>query len=202
MSTLSARPVLADVVWSASGTQLWLKRLFLVVAGVAALWISAKTQIASEPVPVTLQVLVVSVIGAAYGPRMAAATLGAYQLAGAAGQPVFAGTPQKGIGLAYMMGPTGGYLLGFWLQATLIGALAARGWDRSMGRMALAMVLGLIALYVPGVIWLSAGFGMAFGWENWWAYGVWPFIWIDALKLVVAVIAFPVIWRLVGDARA
>ena len=202
MSTLSARPVLADVVWSASGTQLWLKRLFLVVAGVAALWISAKTQIASEPVPVTLQVLVVSVIGAAYGPRMAAATLGAYLLAGAAGQPVFAGTPQKGIGLAYMMGPTGGYLLGFWLQATLIGALAARGWDRSMGRMALAMVLGLVALYVPGVIWLSAGFGMAFGWENWWTYGVLPFIWIDALKLVVAVIAFPVIWRLVGDARA
>jgi biotin transport system substrate-specific component len=152
-------------------------------------------------VPITLQVLVVSVIGAAYGPRLAAATVAAYLALGLQGMPVFAGTPEKGIGLAYMMGPTGGYLLGFWLQATVIGVLARAGWDRSVLWMSLAMIVGLFALYVPGVIWLSAGFGMGFGWENWYAYGVKTFIWVDALKLIVAIVAFPAIWRLVGNAR-
>jgi biotin transport system substrate-specific component len=100
-----------------------------------------------------------------------------------------------------MMGPTGGYLLGFWLQAVVIGMLARAGWDRSVPMMALAMVAGLLALYIPGVIWLSATWGAALGWENWYAYGVKTFLWVDALKLVVAVIAFPAIWKLVGEAR-
>ena len=73
------------------------------------------------------------------------------------------------------------------------------------------MAIGLLAIYVPGVIWLCAPFAAitslvgvefaGYGWENWYAYGVKTFIWVDALKLVVAVIAFPVIWKLVGDAR-
>ena len=77
--------------------------------------------------------------------------------------------------------------------------------------MAGAMAVGILCVYVPGVVWLSAGFGllggggegafMGYGWENWYAYGVKTFIWVDALKLVVAVIAFPVIWKMVGDAR-
>lgn len=202
MSTMTARPVLSEVFWNATSSDVWLKRLVLLVAGVVALWISARTQIGTVPVPITLQVLVVSVIGASYGPRLAAATLGAYLLLGAQGLPVFAGTPEKGIGLAYMAGPTGGYLIGFWLQAVVIGMLARAGWDRSVPMMAAAMAIGLVALYVPGVIWLSAAWGAALGWENWYAYGVKTFIWVDALKLVVAVIAFPLIWRLVGDARA
>ena len=202
MSTLTARPVLSEGLWSATDSNIWLKRLVLLVAGVAALWISARMQIATVPVPVTLQVLVVSVIGASYGPRLAGATLGAYLLIGAQGFPVFAGTPEKGIGLAYMAGPTGGYLIGFWLQAVVIGMLARAGWDRSVPTMAAAMAIGLLALYIPGVIWLSATWGAALGWENWYAYGVKTFIWVDALKLVVAVIAFPAIWKLVGNARA
>ena len=201
MATLTARPVLSDLVWSTEGSQPWLKRLVLLVAGVIALWVSARVQIATVPVPVTLQVLVVSVIGASYGPRLAGATLAAYLAMGAWGMPVFAGTPEKGIGLAYMAGPTGGYLLGFWLQAVVIGMLARAGWDRSVPMMALAMVAGLAALYVPGVVWLSATWGAALGWENWYAYGVKTFLWVDALKLVVAVIAFPAVWKLVGEAR-
>lgn len=201
MTTLTARPVLSDILWSSTGSALWLKRIALLVAGVIALWVSAKVQIATVPVPVTLQVLVVSVIGAAYGPRLAAATLAAYLAMGAYGYPVFAGTPEKGIGLAYMMGPTGGYLLGFWLQAVVIGMLARAGWDRSVLTMSAAMAIGLLALYVPGVIWLSASWGAALGWENWYTYGVKTFIWVDALKLVVAALAFPAIWKLVGDAR-
>jgi len=201
MSTLTARPVLSDVFWSTTGSAVWMKRLVLLVAGVVALWVSAKIQIATVPVPVTLQMLVIMTIGAAYGPYLAASTVGAYLMLGAQGLPVFAGTPEKGIGLAYMMGPTGGYLIGFLIAAYAVGLLARAGWDRSWLTMAAAMGVGLICVYVPGVVWLSASWGAALGWENWYAWGVKTFIWVDALKLVVAIIAFPVIWKLVGDAR-
>lgn len=199
MSTLAARPVLSDLVWSAEGSQIWLKRFALLVAGVAALTVSAKVQITTVPVPVTLQMLVVMVIGAAYGPRLAGATLASYLALGFQGVPVFAGAVA---GPAYFAGPTGGYLLGFLLAAIAVGALARAGWDRSPLSMAAAMAVGILCVYVPGVVWLSASWGAALGWENWYAYGVKTFIWVDALKLVVAVIAFPALWRLVGDARA
>lgn len=198
MATLTARPVLMDVLWQQEGAGLWLKRLALLVAGVAALTVSAKVQIATVPVPVTLQMLVVMVIGAAYGPRLAGATLMSYLALGFQGLPVFAGAAA---GPAYFAGPTGGYLIGFALAAVLVGWLAREGWDRRPVSMALAMAAGILAVYIPGVVWLSAGWGAALGWENWYAYGVKTFIWVDALKLVVAVIAFPAIWRLVGDAR-
>lgn len=201
MATLTARPVLSEVFWSTDRNTVWLKRLVLLVAGVAALWVSAKVQIATVPVPVTLQMLVIMTIGAAYGPYLAASTVGAYLLLGAQGLPVFAGTPEKGIGLAYMMGPTGGYLIGFLIAAYAVGLLARAGWDRNWLTMAAAMAVGILCVYVPGVVWLSASWGAALGWENWYAWGVKTFIWVDALKLVVAVIAFPVIWKLVGNAR-
>ncbi len=211
MATLTARPVLSDVLWSTTGSAVWMKRLVLLVAGVVALWVSAKVQVATVPVPVTLQMLVIMVIGAAYGPYLAAATVASYIALGLQGLPVFAGTPEKGIGLAYALGPTGGYILGFLIAAYAVGLLARAGWDRNWLSMAAAMTVGILCVYVPGVIWLSAGFGllgggaegafMGYGWENWYAYGVKTFIWVDALKLVAAVIAFPVIWKLVGDAR-
>lgn len=210
MSTATHRATLSEALWQADN--LWIKRAILFVAGIAALWISAKIQIATIPVPVTLQMLVVMVIGAGYGSRLGLATLLGYLALGAAGYPVFAGTPEKGIGWLYMLGPTGGYLLGFALAAWVVGLLAERGWDRSPISMAGAMAVGILAVYVPGVMWLSSGFHlflgplfegafMGYGWENWYAYGVKTFIWVDALKLVLAVMLFPAIWKLVGDAR-
>ena len=207
-STLSNK-VLGDALLPSEGTALWIKRAVMIVAGVAALWLSAKMKIALEPVPVTLQVLVVMSIGMAYGFRMGVATLVAYLALGAAGEPVFAGTPEKGVGLAYMLGATGGYLVGFVGAAGVVGWLAERGWDRSILTTALAMVIGLVVLYVPGVLWLAYGFPLlpafaefnGFGIAKGIEYGVFPFLWIDAIKLAVAVIAFPAIWRLVGDAR-
>ncbi|MEL6958503.1 MAG: biotin transporter BioY [Pseudomonadota bacterium] len=217
MSTASTNMVLSDRLWTAEGSALWIKRLVLLVAGVAALAISAKIQITTVPVPVTLQMLVVMVIGAAYGPKLGAATVASYVALGLQGVPVFAGAVA---GPAYVLGATGGYLLGFVLAAYVVGTLASAGWDRSPLRMALAMAAGIVCVYVPGVIWLSAGAALlgtagtamvsgfvggdafaGYGWANWYAYGVKTFIWVDALKLVVAVIAFPAIWKLVGDAR-
>ena len=211
MAVLDRHAVLSEALWPAGPQAIWLKRLVLFVAGIAALWISAKVQVATQPVPVTLQVLVVMVIGAGFGARLGLATLLGYLAMGAAGQPVFAGTPEKGIGWLYMLGPTGGYLLGFAIAAYVVGSLAQRGWDRSPLSMALAMAIGLACVYVPGVAWLSSGFSLigapfadaflGYGWQNWYAYGVKTFLWVDALKLVVAVLLFPAIWGLVGKAR-
>ena len=215
MSTASTNMVLSDRLWDVQGISLWMKRAVLLVAGIAALAISAKIQITTVPVPVTLQMLVVMVIGAAYGPKLGAATVASYIALGIQGLPVFAGAIA---GPAYVFGATGGYLLGFVIAAFVVGALAKAGWDRTPVRMAAAMAVGIVCVYVPGVIWLSAGFGMfggalrvlasglaepfaGYGWSNWYAYGVKTFIWVDAIKLVVAVIAFPAIWKLVGDAR-
>ena len=104
--------------------------MLLALVGTLALTVSAKTQIPFWPVPMTMQTFVVLVIGMAYGARLGVATIALYLLEGALGLPVFAGTPEKGVGLAYMMGPTGGYLLGFVAGAWLCGWLAERGFDR------------------------------------------------------------------------
>src|SRR5690349_16484491 len=93
----------------------------IVVGGSLVLWASAKLQVPFYPVPMTFQSLVVLAIGMAFGWRIGAATVALYLIEGAAGLPVFAGTPERGIGLAYMVGPTGGYLLGYLLAATLVG---------------------------------------------------------------------------------
>lgn len=204
--------VLTEAFGPYEGTARTMKQVALFVVGIAALWVSAKTQIATLPVPITLQMLVIMSIGAAYGPRLGLATVAGYVALGVQGLPVFAGTPEKGIGLAYIFGPTGGYILGFMIAAYVVGMLAKAGWDRNPATMAGAMAIGIVCVYVPGVIWLCSGFNllaglggqeafMGYGWANWYTYGVQTFIWVDALKLVVAVVAFPLIWRLVGNAR-
>lgn len=138
----------------------------------------------------TMQVLVVMLIGAAYGWRLGGATVLLYMAQGAAGLPVFAGTPEKGLGLAYMAGPTGGYLLGFVLAATLVGWLAERGWDRSALTTFVAMVGGVLAVYVPGVLWLSSLIGM----DKALTFGVYPFVYADLLKIVLGTAILPAAW--------
>jgi biotin transport system substrate-specific component len=101
------------------------------VAGSILLAISAKISIPFYPVPLTMQTFMVIGLGLALGPRLGMAAVALYLAQGAAGLPVFAGTPEKGIGLAYMMGPTGGYLLGYLIAAFVAGHLAERGMDRS-----------------------------------------------------------------------
>ena len=109
---------------------------------------------------------------------------------------MFAGTPEKGIGLAYMMGGTGGYLLGFLLAAMLCGYLAQRGWDRKPSTTAAAMLLGNVVIYLPGLIWLGA----LFGWDKpilqW---GLTPFILGDITKLALACLTMPFLWKLIDE---
>ena len=171
------------------------RNLILAIVGSLALWVSAKISIPFWPVPLTMQTLVVLVIGMAFGARLGAATVLLYLAEGAVGLPVFSGTPEKGLGLAYMMSTTGGYLVGFVLAAGAVGFLAERGWDRSPLKTALAMVLGNVLIYVTGLLWL----GTIVGWDKpVLAWGLTPFLAGDAVKIAAAAVLMPLVWRLVS----
>jgi len=120
---------LSATLWPAEGAQRALRYAVLAIAGTILLTVSAKVQVPFWPVPMTMQPFAVLVIAMAYGSRLGAATVLLYLAEGAAGLPVFAGTPEKGIGLAYLVGPTAGiaviYLFGVAWLATLIGFEAA-----------------------------------------------------------------------------
>ena len=160
------------------------KSVLMVIAGSLLLTLSAKVQVPFFPVPMTMQVLVVLLIGAAYGPKLAGATLAAYILQGAAGLPVFAGTPEKGLGLAYMFGPTGGYLAGFFVAAIAVGWMAERGWNTGPLRTAVSGLVGMAAIYALGLAWL----GTVVGWDKpVLSFGLWPFLPGEVLKLALMV---------------
>jgi len=182
---------LIGALWPEGSLVKPLRLAILALAGTALLTLSAKVQVPFWPVPLTMQTFAVLAIGMAYGWRLGGATLLLYMAEGAAGLPVFAGTPEKGIGLAYMMGGTGGYLLGFVAAAMLTGWLAERGWDRKATTTALAMLLGNIVIYVPGVLWLGA----LFGWDKpILAWGLTPFLAGDLVKLLLATAVMPMAW--------
>lgn len=123
-----------------------------ILVGVALITLCAKLRVPSWPVPMTLHTLAVMAIAVALGPRLAAATFFAYLAAGAAGLPVFSGTPERGIGLAYMVGPTGGYLLGYLAASWVTGTLAE---GRGLIGKTLAMLAGLGVTYAIGLPWLG-----------------------------------------------
>lgn len=199
MTTLAYRPVLADTFWKTSETGIWIKRLALVVAGVLALTIAAKLKVPMWPVPITMGTFAVLAIGTAYGPAIGLSTILAYLAVGAFGFDVFANSSAESNGLAYMTGTTGGYLVGFVLAATALGWFARKGWDRDIRWMAIALLIGNAIIYVPGLLWL----GHVLGWDKpILAWGLWPFLIGDGLKLVLAALVIPSLWKMVGDARA
>ncbi|MCB1499513.1 MAG: biotin transporter BioY [Bauldia sp.] len=169
-----------------------LRNLILAVGGSLALWISAKVQVPFYPVPMTMQTFMVLVIAMAFGWRLGAATVLLYLAEGAAGLPVFAGTPERGIGIAYMMGPTGGYLAGFLAAAALAGWLGERGWDRNAVTTLLAMVIGTAVIFLFGALWLGA----VIGWDKpVLELGVTPFLPGAAFKIALAAAVLPLVWR-------
>ncbi len=190
-SSNSANTTLAQTVWPGSNTLL--RGVVFAVLGSLLLTLAAKIKIPLEPVPVTMQVFAVLALGLALGARTAVASVVLYLAQGAAGLPVFTGTPEKGLGLAYMVGPTGGYLLGFFLAAAAVGWLADRGFSRSIVKAALASLVGIALIYVPGVLWLCALFGFK---ESIVLAGVWPFIVPDLMKAALAALLIPATWRL------
>ena len=166
----------------------------LVVFGSLLLAVSAQFKIPLYPVPVTGQTLVVLLIGMTYGPRLGGITIAAYLFEGALGLPVFAG---GAAGAAVLMGPTAGYLFGFLLAAIAMGYLAEGGMGRTVVSTIAAMVIGNCVIYLCGALWLAnfIGFGKAI------VMGVLPFLYGDALKLVVAAGLMPWAWRAVKSKK-
>ncbi len=198
MATAQNDAVLQEAVWTATGSALWIKRLVLVIAGIAVLAIAAKIKVPMWPVPITMGTFAVLTIGAAYGARLGLATILGYMLVGAFGFDVFASSSAEKFGLEYMMGGTGGYLVGYVLATFALGYLARLGWDRTTPKMALAMLIGNALIYIPGLLWL----GVLYGWDKpileW---GLTPFLIGDAIKLALAALLLPAVWKLVGKAR-
>ncbi len=189
-------PTLGSLLWVGSDST---RNTVLIALGTILLAVSAKIQIPFYPVPMTMQTFVVLAFSMACGWKLGGLTVISYLTLGAVGLPVFAGTPEKGIGLAYMLGPTGGYLLGFVLAAVCVGYLAERGWDRKWHTTLAAMLAGNIVIYVPGLIWL----GSLVGWDKpVLAWGLTPFLLGDLAKIVLAMIALPVAWKAVNRKKS
>jgi biotin transport system substrate-specific component len=181
------RATLVDVLLPRSRS--WLFDAALVIAFSAFVALTAKVQIPLWPVPLTLQTLGVLFTGAVLGSGRGAPALLLYLAEGAVGLPVFAG----GAGLAYMLGPTGGYLISYPIAAGLVGLLAERGWDRKPAWTALAMVFGNLVIYAFGVAWLAVflgNLGTAL------MSGMLIFIIGDLIKIALATLALPGGWAL------
>lgn len=198
MATTMTDKVLVETFGSDDGLGLALKQALLVVAGIALLTLAAKIRVPMWPVPVTMQTFAVLTIGAAFGMRLGLVTLIGYLALGAAGFTVFTG---EAAGLAYMAGPTGGYLVGFAVAAGVMGWLARRGWDRSVGRMVAALLIGNAVIYAFGLPWMAWLFLADQGAAWVFQFGMGNFLLGDALKLALAALILPAAWRMVGRAR-
>jgi len=169
----------------------------VVLAGSALIALAAQLRIdlPFSPVPVTGQTFAVLVVGAALGTRLGAAAVVAYLLEGLAGLPVFAGGTSawspSSAGVPVIAGPTAGYLVGFVAAAAVVGALAERGFDRTVVTTIVAMVLGDLVIYVFGVPWLARFVGA----DRAIPLGLQPFIVGDAFKIALAAAALPLAWR-------
>ncbi|MFO6463648.1 biotin transporter BioY [Jannaschia sp. KMU-145] len=163
------------------------RKAALVAAGTVLIALAAQVSIPFFPVPLTLQGLAILTIGLTLGARLGAVTVLAYLAEGAMGLPVFA---NGGAGLAYLAGPTGGFLLGFVAMAYIAGLAAGRGLVVMIG----ASLLAAAAIYLPGVAWpyaVASAAGIEAGWASTSAAALWsgwvaPFLLGDAVKAVLA----------------
>lgn len=174
--------------------------LATVVLGTLLITICAKINVPVWPVPVTMQGFAIAALAAAFGMRIGVATVGLYLLEGAFGLPVFA----TGGGLAYLVGPTGGFLLGFLALAAIVGFAADRGASGKPLALFSAMVVGDAVMFVLGFAWLAVMAGQA-GWIDQanvlgsaFAKAVQPFIVWDVLKMALAALTVTGAWKMIA----
>lgn len=163
----------------------------LVIGGslLIALCARVKVLLPFSPVPVTAQTFAVLMIGALLGAKRGGLAALAYIVEGASGLPVFA----LGGGFAVLLGPTGGYLIGFIPASYVTGFLAQKGWDRRIGTTILAMIFGNIVIYTIGLLWLSRLMGIS---KSVLSVGLYPFIAGDLVKIALAAAILPAGWKL------
>ena len=192
MTVASATTPLAMLAMPEKGASRLDMQAMLVVGGTLLLTLSAKTKVVLGPVDLSLQTLAVLMIAATFGFRLGLATLLLYMAEGAAGFPVFQGTPEKGLGIAYMLGSTGGYLAGFVAMAAIVGWAVDRGFDRNPFKLFGAMLVAEAVMMAMGFAWLATLIGA----DKAWTFGVAPFIVADLIKVALASALVPAIWSL------
>ncbi len=171
----------------------------LAVGGVAFLALMAQIAlpIPGSPVPVTGQTLGALLIGASYGRALGASTFALYLVFGIAGAPIFS---QQGHGIAKLIGPTGGYLIGMFLATIALSFLSSKKWDKKIHTAVIAMLIGQLLIFIPGLIWLQQSTGRDWTWTI--NAGLTPFIVGEIIKLGIAATTLPVLWRVVDKRRS
>jgi len=165
------------------------KSFFLAVVGTILLAISAKVKIPFWPVPMTMQTFVVLLIGIIYGWKLGLFTVSLYLLEGISGLPVFAGTPEKGIGLVYFTGPTMGYLMGFLVAVLFTGLF---NFNNNIFKNFFKLLFSVSFIYIFGLIWL----GYIIGWDKpIYEFGAQPFLLAELFKIALLSILIPKILK-------
>ena len=160
-----------------------IKYLFIALIGSIILAISSKIKIPFYPVPMTMQTLVVLMIGICFGWKLGVATVSLYLFEGIIGLPVFSGTPEKGVGLIYFTGPTMGYLLGFLAAAYFSGKFV---YDSNIAKNFLKLFFATSCIYILGMAWL----GSLMGWDKpIFQLGAQPFLLAELFKILIATFA-------------
>jgi len=160
-----------------------LKYIFIALIGSIILAISSKVKIPFYPVPMTMQTLVVLMIGIGFGWKLGVATIALYLFEGIIGLPVFSGTPEKGIGLVYFTGPTMGYLIGFLAAAYYSGKFV---YNKNIVMNFLKLFFATSLIYIFGMIWL----GGLIGWDKpIFELGAQPFLLAELFKILIATLA-------------
>ena len=180
---MKSNSILIMQVLPTSGIASYVKNIILILFGSLLLAISSKVQVPFWPVPMTMQTFVVFLIGMTYGWKLSFFTLLAYIAEGALGLPVFA----TGSGLAYLMGPTSGYIYGMLLAATVIGLFAEKGFSNSYLMSLISLLIGSIIIFSLGVGYL----GLIIGYDKAINLGLSPFILSELFKIALAVALIP-----------
>ena len=162
--------------------------IITVFLGSLLLIASAKIKVPLYPVPMTLQPMAVLMIAMLFGRNLATLTVGLYIFKGIIGLPVFA----FGGGLMYLMGPTGGFILGFFASTFVVGYLADRGWGKKISLSIISMLIGMTIIYTLGIFQLALLKGFNFALLK----GFYPFLLGDFYKLLLAGIVTPYIWKI------
>ena len=165
------------------------KVILVAVLGTLLLTISAKIKIPFYPVPMTMQTFVVLFLGITLGPKISLFTISLYLFEGIFGLPVFAGTPEKGIGLVYFTGPTMGYLIGFLAAVYISGSFK---YDKGIINTFLKLIFSVSFIYILGLIWL----GMLIGWDKpIFKLGAQPFLLAELFKIVLLTLLTPILLK-------
>ncbi len=166
-----------------------IKLILLSLLGSILITISAKIKIPFYPVPMTMQTFVILLIGIAFGYKIGIATVSLYLLEGIVGLPVFSNSPEKGIGLAYFVGPTMGYLIGFLVAVYFAGLFK---YDKGLINTFLKLIFSVSFIYILGLIWL----GILIGWDKpIFKLGAQPFLLAELFKILLLMFLTPALLK-------